>query len=745
MATYGHDMNRDLEQIHNTIDLCQGSGLTVLENSLAGALTDALEFISAINSPDSNLRQQVIRRLQENLPNTLSNLQNKLKLYKEKELFKEKEKFETLCEKVALCLKDLNSYNLSWDDFIAVDPRLLEEDSRRLLETAHKAMDLLEQHKTGEEEIDYTPGVICLGKAFEREINLSVVNWMRKLCGVELPKYFNQYQPNLVLERDFLDLNKEPWRPPDFSKSERIYRKVALNSMPDNEMSLDKENRKLLRRCWGQIRKQRNNAAHYSIRSPIIKQQDFNEVKDALVELANNNVFDVFSDMKKKYSECEFSDKLRPVISTAIEEKHEIKKKHGDPITVTEMKTLTKIDGRDKDIYNLAGLEVATELGELDLGRNVIEDLSPLQELTNLQTLKLNNNKITDLTPLKELINLKILWLNNNKITDLTPLKELINLKILWLNNNIIMDISPLKCLNNLTYLKLDDHIIVDRSKLPNNLVVESVEKYSECELSDKLRPVISMAIEEKHKIKKKHGDPITVTEMKILTKIDGRDKDICNLAGLEIATELGELDLGRNAIEGLSPLKELTKLKTLKLNNNKITNLEPLKELINLRTLWLNNNKITNLEPLQEIVTELGELDLGRNAIEGLSPLKELTKLKTLKLNNNKITNLEPLKELINLQTLWLNDNKITNLEPLKELINLRTLWLNNNKITNLEPLKELINLQTLRLDNNNIVDISPLRCLNNLAYLKLDGGTLPNNLEYLILGDKRILPSPS
>ena len=231
MATYRDDMNRDLEQIHNTIDLCQGSGFTVLENSLAEALTDALEFISAINSPDPNLREQVIWRYQKDLTNTLSNLKNKLDLFKKKGPDDE-EKFEGLCERITSFLADLNPDNLSRDDFINIDPQFLEDDSNRLLETAYKAMDLLERHRTDEEEIDYAPGVICLGKAFEREINLSAVHWMRQECGVDLPNYFNRFQPGLKVRNKNFDKLNEKKRSPMFgnhqhSVNQRIFIKES--------------------------------------------------------------------------------------------------------------------------------------------------------------------------------------------------------------------------------------------------------------------------------------------------------------------------------------------------------------------------------------------------------------------------------------------------------------------------------------------------------------------------------------
>lgn len=59
----------------------------------------------------------------------------------------------------------------------------------------------------------------------------------------------------------------------------------------------------------------------------------------------------------------------------------------GQPITQQDMLKLTELDGRQKNITYLTGLEHATNLEHLYLVVNAIENLQPLAGLMQLQTL----------------------------------------------------------------------------------------------------------------------------------------------------------------------------------------------------------------------------------------------------------------------------------------------------------------------------------------------------------------------
>ena len=118
------------------------------------------------------------------------------------------------------------------------------------------------------------------------------------------------------------------------------------------------------------------------------------------------------------------------------------------PITRADMETLTGFSAPNKGIRNLTGLEYATKLQRLGLGRarvdgewvnsNVISNLSPLSNLTNLTFLNLTSNRISDISALSKLTNLTELHLGGNEtISDISALTNLTNLTRVNLNSAI--------------------------------------------------------------------------------------------------------------------------------------------------------------------------------------------------------------------------------------------------------------------------------------------------------------------
>ena len=147
------------------------------------------------------------------------------------------------------------------------------------------------------ELIDYTPVAICLAKVFEREINLSIVHWIRQDLGVDLPGYFNKHQDQVDAIfshpgiRD-IDFNKSGtnnrWNPPAIGESQLAYRQVAQQMQnwfnpPDNFL----EN-------WDTIRKVRNQAAH----TEYVGQESVRTIQHTLNQLVQGDIFTTLFKMK---------------------------------------------------------------------------------------------------------------------------------------------------------------------------------------------------------------------------------------------------------------------------------------------------------------------------------------------------------------------------------------------------------------------------------------------------------------
>ena len=110
---------------------------------------------------------------------------------------------------------------------------------------------------------------------------------------------------------------------------------------------------------------------------------------------------------------------------------------------------------RDNAVTNLAGLEYAINLRELNLRYHSIRDLSPLSGLSNLQAVVLLGNYIGDIAPLSGLSELRTLDLEQNDIRDISALAGLSSLESLGLHRNFVTDISPLSNLTHLTWVDL--------------------------------------------------------------------------------------------------------------------------------------------------------------------------------------------------------------------------------------------------------------------------------------------------
>ncbi len=142
-----------------------------------------------------------------------------------------------------------------------------------------------------------------------------------------------------------------------------------------------------------------------------------------------------------------------------------LNKPNGD-ITPTDLLTITDLDGEDRDISDVSGIEYCTNLQKLNLMSNKIIEVSDLGTLTNLQELLLTSNDIIDISALGALTNLTWLSLMDNHIINISALNTLTNLQELALLKNQIVDISALSTLTNLTWLSLGWNNISDISGL---------------------------------------------------------------------------------------------------------------------------------------------------------------------------------------------------------------------------------------------------------------------------------------
>ncbi len=300
-----------------------------------------------------------------------------------------------------------------------------------------------------------------------------------------------------------------------------------------------------------------------------------------------------------------------PNLHTAIAEA--LGKSPNTPITVQEMKQLTRVEARDRGIQDLTGIQFATNLMRLNLRDNQISDLSPLTGLINLRELRLDHNftGISDLSPLVGLINLEILDFSFDTVSDLSllPLAGMTHLKYLHFTDCNVSDLSPLAGLVNLESLGFNRNNVSDLSPLAGLINLKDILTW---------------------------GNPIS---------------DLSPLAGL---TKMERVDICGAEISDLTPLARLTGLKELYFRRNEISDISPIAELTGLTRLNLSFNNISDISPLARVAS-LTWIHLSHNNISDISPLAGLNNLKWLAVYDNKIPDFSPLDRLReNITLLW-------------------------------------------------------------------------------------------
>ncbi len=324
----------------------------------------------------------------------------------------------------------------------------------------------------------------------------------------------------------------------------------------------------------------------------------------------------------------------------------------GSPITEAEMRQLTSLNAKNRQITDLTGLEYATNLTELHLGENPIDDISPLMHLTQLSFLRLNDCwTIDDISPLAGLIQLGWLDLDRNLIVDISPLAGLTALTSLDLRYNQIENVGPLANLTQLTRLLLNNNRIVDISPLEKLTNLEQLDTH-ENPIFDPNSPLVdipdpNLRVAIRDVLTLPDEVPLTQASMGQLTRLDARNKQITTLSGLEHALNLTELNLAENNISDLGSIVSLLGLRELHLGGNQIEDISPLANLTQLTYLRLNDNwRIKDIGSLANL-TQLQVVHLDRNEIVDVSPLANLTRLEVLDIRWNNITDHSPLDGL--------------------------------------------------------------------------------------------------
>lgn len=305
---------------HN-VDLCNGFGNIHLQNSIAKSLVDVLAFLDFVCGVNEEVRELAEKQISKTISRLLSEINTSKKDLQESN--EDYYKFEELNIKLASLICTLNRESTVISSYIKRNESNMDIGSFSNIERGIKLLNILDssieiRRILGYEEekvglIDYTPSIICITKAFETEIGLSLGHTVRKKLGIKLPKYYNKYDQNLgrgshssilphkslVNSRpnpiDFNNRRGNDWMPPGMGQMLLAVQTLEMEKQSDimNTLTTMNEPNEFLK-TWKLIINQRNACAHteYMTSNQAIM------VKEYIEKLAKTNVFEVLNGTK---------------------------------------------------------------------------------------------------------------------------------------------------------------------------------------------------------------------------------------------------------------------------------------------------------------------------------------------------------------------------------------------------------------------------------------------------------------
>ena len=376
--------------------------------------------------------------------------------------------------------------------------------------------------------------------------------------------------------------------------------------------------------------------------------------------------------------------------------------------TMTE--DVTSLRCPDRSIAALDGLELFTNLLELDVSGNRIVSAHPIDLLPQLELLDLSDNRLADALPLLSLQNLKHLHLSGNG-------------RLQAFNVQSVIQGNP-----GLTHIGVAGIAMGDLSWLP------FPGPYGEHDLQE--LDVSNTGV---------FPDLAPVVPYINLRVLRAAGNQIVSAAYMDLLPQLEVLDLGDNQLVDVIPLQALQNLTQLRLSGN--GGLQALE----VQSVIQGNPGLTHIGVAGIAMGDLswlpfpgpyGEHDLQEldvsdtGAIPDLAPVVPYINLRVLRAAGNQLASAAPLDLLPQLEVLDLSGNRLNDIEPLKTLGNLRELDLSGNEPA--DPLAtgvDLVSVNQVIAMNPGLVRVGvggvPIGQLQQLAVFDPTNGISDNLLE--------------
>jgi len=365
----------------------------------------------------------------------------------------------------------------------------------------------------------------------------------------------------------------------------------------------------------------------------------------------------------------------------------------------TTTEEVTSLSCPDRDIRDLNGLEVFTNLRDLNLSRNRIEFAFPLDQLNQLEVLDLSHNRLQDIFPLNSLFNLRELYLSGNRPIDVNaPGVSLATVNPV-IQNNI-----------GLTHLGVGDMPM----DYPGQLATFDI------------------------------GNGLSEN----LIELDVSNTGIWDLAGIERAPNLRAFYASGNQLQFANLSDNQNKLEVLDLGQNQLIDVYQLRFLQALKQLNLSGNSQLSTNDVQAIVLNnpglthvyLAEIqlpDLDWLPMPGLPGQFDLVELDISQSGN--FIHLDQLTRYPNLRVLRATGNRLQDLWSFGQLTQLEVLDLSDNNLSSMYTLSFLNGLTQLNLSGNNGLPTNEV-----ISVIQSNPGLTHLGVSGIALGELTWLPVP-
>ena len=439
---------------------------------------------------------------------------------------------------------------------------------------------------------------------------------------------------------------------------------------------------------------------------------------------------------------------------------------------LNEFKNLTELNLSSSGFNNVDNIKELTKIERLDLSQNIVINFSLLSKLTSMKYLDLSSSNIQDLTPVQNMDKLELLDITSTKVADLSPLEKLSGLK------KISADQTNLTVKTATDFIRANPKILLIhhvkdleswwdalsaqwkaalkkanpaiRSDQPGIDILTKTVTLNSLNLNDSeiesLNPIVrfvnlsSLSFSGNPQIK----DLIPLSELRTLTKIEGKNTAVTNVSILKEVPLLKHIDLEGSPVESVLDLVPLSQLVYLNVDKSLVRYDEIPQILIQrpdmniifrtpeLKTWWEDLNeewkdffrkeyKLQQIPSTEELhyVTGKSEILIEGLNVSDLNPIPIFHNLRKLSVFDAPISSIEPIRGMSKLTTLRISQVPTIDFLPLEGLTNLTELDISNTVIEDLLPLGNLINLKKLNLSGTNIKVLKGLEPLIGLEEL--------------------------